>query len=62
MAMFLDLDVLFINDILQEEPKFKQACKSKKTCAGGDELDVQEQDIDEPVNKRGGCGAQQPYS
>ncbi|EEE68068.1 hypothetical protein OsJ_26081 [Oryza sativa Japonica Group] len=37
------------------------ACKSKKVCAGGDDLDVQEQqDTDEPVKKRGGCGAQQP--
>ena len=77
MAVFLDLGMLFINGILQDEPKFKQAlkvrnpkhrlrriyeaCKSKKTCAGGDELDVQEQDTDEPViKKRGGCGAQQP--
>uniref|UniRef100_A0A0E0QEI2 DNA-directed RNA polymerase subunit n=1 Tax=Oryza rufipogon TaxID=4529 RepID=A0A0E0QEI2_ORYRU len=34
---------------------------SKKVCAGGDDLDVQEQqDTDEPVKKRGGCGAQQP--
>ena len=76
MVVCLDLGMLFINDILQEETKFKQAlkvrnpkarlrriydaCKSKKTCAGGDELDVQEQDTDEPVKKRGGCGAQQP--
>jgi DNA-directed RNA polymerase II subunit RPB1 len=61
---------------LQDETKFKQAqkirnpknrlkriydaCKSKKFCAGGDDLDVQEQDTDEPVKKRGGCGAQQP--
>ncbi|XP_078177749.1 DNA-directed RNA polymerase II subunit RPB1-like [Carex rostrata] len=38
------------------------ACKSKKRCAGGDDIDVQkEQDGDEPVKKsRGGCGAQQP--
>ena len=77
MAAFLDLGMLFINDILQDDTKFKQAlkvrnpkhrlrriyeaCKSKKTCAGGDELDVQDQqDGDEPVKKRGGCGAQQP--
>jgi hypothetical protein len=61
---------------VQDETKFKQAlkirnpknrlkriydaCKSKKVCAGGDDLDVQEQDTDEPVKKRGGCGAQQP--
>ncbi|CAD6341703.1 unnamed protein product [Miscanthus lutarioriparius] len=60
----------------EDETKFKQAlkirnpknrlkriydaCKSKKVCAGGDDLDVQEQDTDEPVKKRGGCGAQQP--
>ncbi|XP_078178379.1 DNA-directed RNA polymerase II subunit RPB1-like [Carex rostrata] len=38
------------------------ACKGKKRCAGGDDIDVQkEQDGDEPVKKsRGGCGAQQP--
>ncbi|KAF3333653.1 DNA-directed RNA polymerase II subunit 1-like protein [Carex littledalei] len=38
------------------------ACKSKKRCAGGDDIDVQkEQDGDESVKKsRGGCGAQQP--
>nr|CAD1830564.1 unnamed protein product [Ananas comosus var. bracteatus] len=38
------------------------ACKSKKRCAGGDDIDVQgQQDTDEPVKKsRGGCGAQQP--
>ena len=69
--------MLFISDILQEDTKFKQAlkirnpknrlrriydaCKSKKICAGGDELEVQDQqDADEPVKKRGGCGAQQP--
>ena len=62
--------------VLQDNIKFKQAlkirnpknrlkriydaCKSKKVCAGGDDLDVQEQDTDEPVKKRGGCGAQQP--
>ncbi|KAI4976128.1 hypothetical protein ZWY2020_049735 [Hordeum vulgare] len=61
----------------EEDTKFKQAlkisnpknrlrriydaCKSKNTCAGGDELDIQDQqDTDEPVKKRGGCGAQQP--
>jgi DNA-directed RNA polymerase II subunit RPB1 len=62
--------------VMQDDTKFKQAlkirnpknrlkriydaCKSKKVCAGGDDLDVQEQDTDEPVKKRGGCGAQQP--
>jgi DNA-directed RNA polymerase II subunit RPB1 len=68
---------IFINNILQEDPKFKQAlkiknpknrlrriydaCKSKKTCDGGDELEAQDQqDTDEPVKKRSGCGAQQP--
>ena len=59
---------------MQEETKFKQALKirnpknrlkriydtwnSKKVYEGGDELDVQEHDTDEPINKRGGCGAQ----
>ena len=63
--------------VMQDDTKFKQAlkirnpknrlkriydaCKSKKVCAGGDDLDVQEQhDTDDPVKKRGGCGAQQP--
>ena len=63
--------------VVQDDTKFKQAlkirnpknrlkriydaCKSKKVCAGGDDLDVQEQhDTDDPVKKRGGCGAQQP--
>lgn len=38
------------------------ACKSKKKCAGGDDIDVQgQQDLDEPIKKtRNGCGAQQP--
>uniref|UniRef100_J3MKK7 DNA-directed RNA polymerase subunit n=1 Tax=Oryza brachyantha TaxID=4533 RepID=J3MKK7_ORYBR len=37
------------------------ACKSKKNCAGGDDLDVQKQQVtDEPLKKRGGCGAQKP--
>ncbi|XP_042002849.1 DNA-directed RNA polymerase II subunit RPB1 [Salvia hispanica] len=61
----------------EEEPKFKQAmrirnpknrlkkildaCKNKSKCEGGDEIDVRDQDSDEPVKKsRGGCGAQQP--
>lgn len=63
--------------VLQEDHKFKQAqkirnpknrlkkildaCKSKTKCDGGDEIDSQNQDTDEPVKKsRGGCGAQQP--
>ncbi|EMS51654.1 DNA-directed RNA polymerase II subunit RPB1 [Triticum urartu] len=61
----------------EEDTKFKQAlkisnpknrlrriydaCKSKKTCAGGGELEVQDQQgTDETLKKRGGCGAQQP--
>ncbi|CAL9190410.1 unnamed protein product [Musa hybrid cultivar] len=38
------------------------ACKSKKKCSGGDDIDVQgQQDSEEPMKKsRGGCGAQQP--
>ncbi|CAK7355676.1 unnamed protein product [Dovyalis caffra] len=61
----------------EEEHKFKQAmriknpknrlkkildaCKNKTKCEGGDEIDVQSQDTEEPVKKsRGGCGAQQP--
>ncbi|XP_028120792.1 DNA-directed RNA polymerase II subunit 1-like [Camellia sinensis] len=61
----------------EEEHKFKQAqkirnpknrlkkildaSKSKTKCEGGDEIDTQDQDTDEPVKKsRGGCGAQQP--
>lgn len=64
--------------VFQDDTRFKQAlkirnpknrlkriydaCKSKKRCAGGDDIDVQgQQDTDEPVKKsRGGCGAQQP--
>lgn len=64
--------------LFQDEPRFKQAlrirnpkhrlkriydaCKGKKKCAGGDDIDVQgQQDSEEPVKKtRGGCGAQQP--
>ena len=63
--------------LLQDDIKFKQAlkirnpknklkriydaCKNRKICAGGDNLDVQEQQgTDDPVKKRGGCGAQQP--
>ena len=41
--------------------KILDACKSKTKCDGGDEIDSQNQDTDEPVKKsRGGCGAQQP--
>lgn len=64
-------------DFVQDNPKFKQAmrirnpknrlrkmldaCKNKTKCEGGDEIDVQGQDTEEPVKKsRGGCGAQQP--
>lgn len=63
--------------IFQEDPKFKQAlriknpknrlkkildaCKNKTKCEGGDEIDVQGQESEQPVKKgRGGCGAQQP--
>lgn len=70
--------VLYQCILFQDDTRFKQAlkirnpknrlkriydaCKSKKRCAGGDDIDVQkEQDGDEPVKKsRGGCGAQQP--
>lgn len=62
---------------LQEDHKFKQAlkiknpknrlkkildaCKNKTKCEGGDELEVQGQDSEQPAKKsRGGCGAQQP--
>ncbi|KAK1381313.1 hypothetical protein POM88_028057 [Heracleum sosnowskyi] len=61
---------------VQEDYKFKQAqkirnpknrlkkildsCKNKTKC-GGDDIESQSQDTDEPVKKsRGGCGAQQP--
>lgn len=62
----------------QEDARFKQAlkirnpknrlkriydaCKSKKKCAGGDDIDLQgQQDSEEPIKKsRSGCGAQQP--
>lgn len=41
--------------------KILDACKNKSKCEGGDEIDVRDQDSDEPVKKsRGGCGAQQP--
>lgn len=62
---------------MQEDHKFKQAlkiknpknrlkkildaCKNKTKCEGGDELEVQGQDSEQPAKKsRGGCGAQQP--
>jgi DNA-directed RNA polymerase II subunit RPB1 len=68
---------LILTFILQDNTKFKQAlkirnpknrlkriydaCKTKKVCGEGDDLDVQQQqDTDEHVNRRGGCGAQQP--
>lgn len=68
---------LIMSCLLQEDLKFKQAqkirnpknrlkrvfdaCKNKQKCEGGDEMDVQGQDSEEPVKKsRGGCGAQQP--
>lgn len=77
MLVCLNLDVLWLFLVLQEDHKFKQAqkirnpknrlkkildaCKSKTKCDGGDEIDSQNQDTDEPVKKsRGGCGAQQP--
>jgi DNA-directed RNA polymerase II subunit RPB1 len=61
--------------ILQDNTKFKQAlkirnpknrlkriydaCKTKKVCGEGDDLDVQQQqDTDEHVKRRGDCGAQ----
>lgn len=41
--------------------KILDASKSKTKCEGGDEIESQEHDTDEPVKKsRGGCGAQQP--
>uniref|UniRef100_A0A803NGC0 DNA-directed RNA polymerase subunit n=1 Tax=Cannabis sativa TaxID=3483 RepID=A0A803NGC0_CANSA len=41
--------------------KILDACKNKQKCDGGDEIDVQGQETEEPVKKsRGGCGAQQP--
>jgi DNA-directed RNA polymerase II subunit RPB1 len=69
--------IRFVEFYLQEDHKFKQAlkiknpksrlkkildaCKNKTKCEGGDEIDVQGQDNEEPVKKsRGGCGAQQP--
>ncbi|GFS36008.1 RNA polymerase II large subunit [Actinidia rufa] len=41
--------------------KILDACKGKTKCEGGDDIDTQGQDTDEPIKKsRGGCGAQQP--
>ncbi|CBI18915.3 unnamed protein product, partial [Vitis vinifera] len=41
--------------------KILDACKNKSKCEGGDEIETQALDSDEPVKKsRGGCGAQQP--
>ncbi|KAK7840756.1 dna-directed rna polymerase ii subunit 1 [Quercus suber] len=41
--------------------KILDACKNKTKCEGGDELEVQGQDSEQPAKKsRGGCGAQQP--
>ncbi|KAL4361846.1 hypothetical protein GQ457_04G021960 [Hibiscus cannabinus] len=41
--------------------KILDACKNKTRCEGGDEIDIQGQDTEEPVKKRrGGCDAQQP--
>lgn len=75
---FLDYLLLTSIASFQEDARFKQAlkirnpknrlkriydaCKSKKKCAGGDDIDLQgQQDSEEPIKKsRGGCGAQQP--
>uniref|UniRef100_A0A0E0DM49 DNA-directed RNA polymerase subunit n=1 Tax=Oryza meridionalis TaxID=40149 RepID=A0A0E0DM49_9ORYZ len=60
-------DIKFKQALKIRNPKNKlkriyDACKNRKICAGGDDLDVQEQQgTDDPVKKRGGCGAQQPY-
>ncbi|KAH9626354.1 hypothetical protein KSS87_010048 [Heliosperma pusillum] len=41
--------------------KILEASKSKRKCEGGDDINMQGEDGDEPVKKsRGGCGAQQP--
>ncbi|KAK1394376.1 hypothetical protein POM88_013432 [Heracleum sosnowskyi] len=41
--------------------KILDSYKSKTKCDGGDDIESQSQDTDEPVKKsRGGCGAQQP--
>ncbi|GAB2282886.1 DNA-directed RNA polymerase II subunit rpb1 [Dionaea muscipula] len=45
----------------QRLKKILEACKGKKKCEGGDEMDVQGQQTEEPVKKRrGGCGSLQP--
>jgi len=36
------------------------ACKSKKFCGGDDPCIPEQKDTDEPVKKRGCCGAMQP--
>uniref|UniRef100_A0A0E0KYK6 DNA-directed RNA polymerase subunit n=1 Tax=Oryza punctata TaxID=4537 RepID=A0A0E0KYK6_ORYPU len=59
-------DFKFKQALKIRNPKHKlkriyDACKNTRVCAGGDDLDVQEQQgTDDPVKKRGGCGAQQP--
>ncbi|XP_058185181.1 DNA-directed RNA polymerase II subunit RPB1-like isoform X2 [Rhododendron vialii] len=41
--------------------KILDACKNKAKCEGGDEIEVQNLDSEEPISKSpGGCGAQQP--
>ena len=40
-------------------PSLARCLQEKKGLLQGEDLE-QEQDTDEPVNKRGGCGAQQP--
>lgn len=41
--------------------KILDASKNKGKCEGGDDIDGQSHDTDEPIKKsRGGCGAQQP--
>ncbi|KAB1201777.1 DNA-directed RNA polymerase II subunit 1 [Morella rubra] len=73
----VDIVMNMTRDTVLEDHKFKQAlkiknpknrlkkildaCKNKTKCEGGDDLEVQGQDSEEPVKKsRGGCGAQQP--
>ena len=70
-------DNVAVSWFIQEDHKFKQAlkirnpknrlkrileaCKNKRKCEGGDSVDVQNEDTEEPAKKpRGGCGAQQP--
>ncbi|CAN0918886.1 DNA-directed RNA polymerase II subunit RPB1 [Linum grandiflorum] len=41
--------------------KIQEACKNKKKCEGGDEMEAHNRDLDEPLKKSpGGCGANQP--